>query len=223
MIRKSDATVADTDPKLGSQYLTIMEVGGAYAHRFFRLLDFLNLRTLVITDLDTTKKMIKKNKAGKTIATWDKCPVSKGERSSNSCINSWFKAPSGADPSCDDLLSKDSTEKTKGNRRLAFQIPHVDGDACGRSFEDAFLLANPDKFKIIGENPNEREKQSWDSAAEIDKTDFAMECAILDTDWTTPRYIEEGLRWLAGNDSFTADPGAEVAITTVRDGENVDA
>ncbi|MCD4845550.1 MAG: ATP-dependent endonuclease [Methanosarcinales archaeon] len=223
MIRKSDDSVADTDPKLGSQYLTIMEVGGAYAHRFFRLLDFLNLRTLVITDLDTTKKMTKENKAGKTIITWEKCPVSKGERTSNSCINSWFKGSLGANPSCDDLLTKDSAEKTEGNRRLAFQIPHVDGDACGRSFEDAFLLANPDKFRITGENPHDQEAQSWDLAAGIDKTDFAMEYAILDTDWTTPRYIEEGLRWLAGNAPSTADPDA--GITEAMEGaeENTDA
>ena len=30
-----------------------MEVGGAYAHIFFALLDFLELRTLIITDLDS--------------------------------------------------------------------------------------------------------------------------------------------------------------------------
>jgi putative ATP-dependent endonuclease of the OLD family len=40
-------------PKLSSQYITTMEVGGAYAHIFFSLLDFLKLRTLIITDLDS--------------------------------------------------------------------------------------------------------------------------------------------------------------------------
>lgn len=49
-----------------------------------------------------------------------------------------------------------------------------------------------------------------------------MKYAILDTDWTTPRYIEEGLRWLAGNASVTADRGAEVAVTTVGEKENAD-
>jgi len=209
MIRKYDEGVRENAPKLGSQYLSIMEVGGAYAHRFFGLLDFLNLRTLVITDIDATKGMEteKKNKDGEPIIKQKKCPVSEGEQSSNSCINAWFKVPKTADPSCGDLLAKNSTQITKGHRRLAFQIPHVDKDACGRSFEDAFLLANPDKFGITGKDPNEREAQSWDSAVEIDKTDFALHHAIVDTDWITPRYIEEGLRWLAGNASYTAYSG----------------
>ena len=214
MIRKYDNGVGENAPKLGSQYLSIMEVGGAHAHLFFNLLNFLNLRTLVITDLDTIKKISKKNEAGKSITTWEKCPVSEGERSSNSCINAWFKIPTGEDPSCDALLAKDSAEKTKGNRRLAFQIPHVDKDACGRSFEDAFLLANPDKFGITGKDPNERVEQSWVLAAGIDKTNFALNHAILDTDWITPRYIEEGLRWLAGNASSTASSGEEAATPT---------
>ena len=223
IIRKSDQDVAQNAPKLGSQYLSIMEVGGAYAHRFFNLLDFLNLRTLVITDLDTTKKISKQNKAGKTITIWGKCPVSEGERSSNSCINTWLKDPGGADPSPDDLLSKNATEKTKGNRHLAFQIPHAVGDTCGRSFEDAFMLANPAKFGITGATPNEREAQAWDLSTGIDKTDFALQYAILDTDWTTPRYIDEGLRWLAVSTAATADAAEEVAVITVGEEENADA
>ena len=38
--------------KLSSQYVTVMEVGGAHAHLFFDLLRFLELRSLIITDLD---------------------------------------------------------------------------------------------------------------------------------------------------------------------------
>ena len=196
IIRQFDQGTEQNSPKLGSQYLSIMEVGGAYAHRFFNLLDFLNLRTLVITDLDTVD--------GNNNRT--KCKVSVGTHSSNACINSWFTTNGEDNPTKDELLGKRAVDKVAGNRHLAFQIPHVDGDACGRSFEDAFLLANPDKFEITGDTPHEREVRSWDLAAEIDKTDFAMEHAILDTDWTTPRYIEEGLRWLASNAPFTADP-----------------
>ncbi|WP_052700197.1 ATP-dependent nuclease [Methylocucumis oryzae] len=40
-------------PELQSAYLTILELGGAYAHRFAELLDFIKLPTLVITDLDS--------------------------------------------------------------------------------------------------------------------------------------------------------------------------
>ena len=42
--------------RLSTQYNTIMEVGGAYAYIFFELLNFLELRTLIITDLDAVIK-----------------------------------------------------------------------------------------------------------------------------------------------------------------------
>jgi len=221
MILKSDEAVTNTDPKLGNKYLTIMEVGGAYAHCFFKLLDFLNLRTLVITDIDATKgtETEKKNQDGEPIIKQKKCPVSEGERSSNSCINAWFKVPEGPDPSCGDLLAMNSTQKTKGNRRLAFQVPHVDGDACGRSFEDAFMLANPDKFGVTGESANEREAQAWKAAEKVKKTDFALKYAIDKVDWKTPLYIEDGLRWLAGNASSTASSGEEAATPTAEEAE----
>jgi len=212
MICKYDESAGKIVPKLGSQYLSIMEVGGAYAHIFFNLLDFLNLRTLVITDLDT----VDKNDNGR------KCKVSLGTHSSNACINSWF-TPNGEDnPTIEELLGKSEDDKVVKNRRIAFQIPHVDGDACGRSFEDAFMLANPDKFEITGASPDERETEAWDKAKGIDKTDFAMEYAILDTDWTTSHYIEGGLRWLAGNTSSTSSSDV-IAVKMVEDEENADA
>ena len=207
MIHKIDAATAQAELKLESQYITIMEVGGAYAHIFFNLLDFLNLQTLIITDIDSTKK-ITKVKAGRRVSTNAKCPVFEGERSSNACINVWMKNDDGTDPAVETLLAKSAAEKTKVKRRLAFQVPHTDGDACGRSFEDAFILANPNKFEIIGATSIERAKQAYETAANVDKTDFALEYAVIDTEWVVPRYIEEGLRWLAGNGSHTPGPGS---------------
>jgi len=204
MIRKSDDTITDTDPKLGNKYLTVMEVGGAYAHRFFKLLDFLNLRTLVITDLDTVD--------GDNNLM--RCKVSDGTQSSNACINSWFTTNGEDNPTKDELLGKRVDDKVVGNRRIAFQISHADGDACGRSFEDAFILANPSIFDITGTTLQEREDQAWKAAEKVNKTDFALEYAIEKTDWITPRYIEEGLRWLAGNASPTASFDEETATPT---------
>ena len=87
-------------------------------------------------------------------------------------------------------------------------IDTLSGWLCEREiYEDAFMLANLDKFRITGETPNEREAQSWDIAVGIDKADFAMKYAILDTDWTTPLYIEEGLQWLATPASSTTSSG----------------
>jgi hypothetical protein len=209
MIRKYDDAVSTTAPKLSNQYFSIMEVGGAYAHRFFNLLEFLNLRTLIITDLDTVNEKDSRRK----------CRVSEGTHSSNACINNWYTASGKDNPTKDELLGKAEDEKILGNRRLAFQIPHTDEDACGRSFEDAFVLANSAKFGIAGATPNEREEQAWDLASRFAKTDFALKNAILDTDWTTPRYIEEGLLWLADNVASLPDAGNDVKVSeTVEEG-----
>ena len=38
------------------------------------------------------------------------------------------------------------------------------------AFEDAFILANPNKFEITGQMAEERETQAWDNAQSIKKT-----------------------------------------------------
>ena len=166
--------------RLTSQYISVMEVGGAYAHRFFRLLAFLELRTLIITDLDSTKLSEK----GKYI----KCKVSEGTGTSNGCIKEWF-GDANIEPA--DLIKKSSDEKIQGICRLAYQVPEKKGAACGRSFEDAFILANQDLFKLTGEG------EAWDKAEEFKKSDFAIEYAIEKIAWSVPRYTAEGLLWLA--------------------------
>ncbi len=188
MIEKIDDGQPE-EQKLGSQYLSIMEVGGAYAHIFFNLLDFLKLRTLIIADLDTVDSN-NKNK---------KCKVSEGTHSSNACINKWYAETETTKPTKDQLLKKTEQDKVTKTRRLAFQIPHSENDACGRSFEDAFILANPTRFGIRGKTPGEREEEAWNAASDIEKTNFALRHAIEEADWTTPLYIEQGLRWLAEN------------------------
>jgi len=203
MIEKIDKD-QPIEKKLGSQYVSIMEVGGAYAHIFFNLLDFLKLRTLIITDLDTIDADDNRRK----------CKVSEGTHSSNACINKWFTPEDAEKPIKDQLLAKGSGDKLRNVRRLAFQIPHSAGDACGRSFEDTFMLANPALFGINGQAPAEREEQAWQAAKAIDKTDFALKYAIEETDWTTPRYIEEGLRWLAEPSMAMAAPGEEPVEAT---------
>lgn len=188
---------------LGGKYLSIMEVGGAYAHLFYNLVDFLDLQTLIITDLDSIKET--KNENGKT--TWTKCKVSEGSRSSNTAINRWFNPDDGENPTLSDLLTKTPDKKSTKNRRIAYQIPHTEGDACGRSFEDAFILANTEKFSVTKSTAKEQETQAWELAQDLKKSEFALTYAITDTIWSIPRYIEEGLHWLEqdGNNSTLPD------------------
>ena len=181
IIEKLDEAEPDA-PKLSNQYMTTMEVGGAYAHIFFALLDFLELRTLIITDLDSVD-------AGRA-----SCPVHRGTATSNACLNTWFR---GDDCTPAALLAKDDDSKVQNLRRIAFQQPEAEDGPCGRTFEDAFMLANAAMFDIEGATPDAKAQCAWERLAKIKKSQFALKYAIEETGWAAPRYILDGLRWLA--------------------------
>ncbi len=244
VMRALDAV--DPSVKLGSQYITIMEVGGAYAQLFIPLLEFLNMRSLIITDLDAVKRNAKKK--------LEACLVHEGETTSNSCIKHWFKAAEAASSAleapaeepaapapaeattaetADDdeeevadgtalfplstALAADNTAKTRGSIRLAYQVPETSDGPCGRTFEDAFILANQTLFGITGATNEALAEAAQVKAAKQKKSKFALTYAIKKTDWVTPRYIEEGMRWLAENNAAVADPGVAPVVNAITD------
>lgn len=180
---------ADALNKLSSQYVSVLEVGGAYSHKFFPLLDFLQLPSLVITDIDTI-----------TSTTGKSCRFSLGDDTSNACIRHWFDVATGDHAVPADLAAKAEAEKVRGDRRIAYQIPESEGAACARSFEDAFILTNLPLFLNGATAPADPEEFAWKKAGGLRKlkTDFALEFALeRRMEWTVPKYIGEGLRWLA--------------------------
>lgn len=203
MLPRMIRMINSTDPKkprLGSQYVSIVEVGGAYAHLFFDLLRFLELRTLIITDIDTV--------APDSLKKGDKaCPVHKGTRSSNTCINSWFRDPANDTyrPTPAELLKAEEKRKIRADLRLAYQVAETDGGPCGRSFEDAFMLANLKHFALTTNTPDEQASEAFEEARDVKKSEFALKYALATDDWAIPRYIREGLDWLAINET----PGAK--------------
>ncbi|MBR7962561.1 AAA family ATPase [Burkholderia vietnamiensis] len=201
MIKMLDEGRAATQ-KIGSQYISVIEVGGAYAHIFFDLLIFLEIRTLVVTDIDT----VKSNGKGKYVS----CEVRQGTRTSNACIKAWFKN----DVTPAELIAADAASKTHASRRITFQLPEHEHGPCGRSFEDAFMLANPKLFTFAGPGASERETQAWEAAKEVKKSEFALTYALSTDVWQIPRYIAEGLNWLAENSPPQAD-AAPLAIGVV--------
>lgn len=187
--------------KLGSQYLSIVEVGGAYSHIFFDLLEFLELKTLIVTDIDTVEETLKNGKK-----KWTACPVHRGVHSSNACINTWFEDPKDKTAKLNpaQLLAATEQQKIAGKKRLAFELPETDGGPCGRSFEDAFMLANDSLFALTGKTPKELEVEAFEAAQEVKKSQFALEHALKVPKWNIPRYIREGLLWLSVNDTPSA-------------------
>ena len=198
IINKLETAEPDS-PKLSSQYMTVMEVGGAYAHLFFDLLEFLELRSLIVTDLDAVEKA-----GGKA------CAVHQGTYSSNACLKSWF---SNDDPfTLAGLLAKSDAEKVNSRNRIAYQCAETKGGPCGRTFEDAFILANPPMFGLTGKTPQELEMQARGKADELKKSEFALKHAIAETGWTAPTYILGGVRWLAGGEAPVPDPVLALAV-----------
>jgi putative ATP-dependent endonuclease of the OLD family len=198
IIKKLEALEPE-NPKLSSQYMTVMEVGGAYAHLFFELLQFLELRSLIITDLDAVKK-----------PGGEACAVHQGTYSSNACLKAWF---SEDDPfTLDGLLAKTDADKIDKRNRIAYQCAEEDKAPCGRTFEDAFILANPVMFGLTGTDANELALQARGKADGLKKSEFALKHAIAVTDWTAPKYILSGVRWLAGGDVFAQDPVLALAV-----------
>jgi predicted ATP-dependent endonuclease of OLD family len=186
MIEKLEKTQPDL--KLSSQYISVLEVGGAYAHKFFKLINFLELRTLIITDIDT----INSDDGGKA------CKVSEGNGTSNACIKAWFKDEK---VSPIDLIQKSDKEKINSISRIAYQVPEIlkMTKPCGRSFEDAFILKNMNYFDFTIDSPEKDEENAWTKSKNLKKSKFALEFAIEKTEWNVPRYISEGLIWLAEN------------------------
>jgi len=199
------------ETSLRSSYMSTVEIGGAYAQRFFKLLDFLELKTLVVTDLDSVKKVTKKE-GDKEKTRYTTCLVSDGTHSSNTGISNWLG--DGGYMELPAILAKNDDAKTEGHRCLSFQVPEEGSEACGRSFEDAFILANQTLFEITGDDAPSLEKEAFHKAKKIgdsSKADFAIEYAIEKTNWSVPKYIEIGLIWLAGEAEITEENGSGVA------------
>jgi hypothetical protein len=160
-----------------------MEVGGAHAQIFYALLEFLELKTLIITDLDAVHLVDGK---------YRKCPCAQGTRTSNSALKTWFN---DNEISVEALIAKTAADKTKRFYRIAYQTPEEGSAHCARSYEDALILANLDRFELT-DDPNAA-TNAWETAQGFRKSDEAIRFAVTEADWRVPRYIKEGLIWLS--------------------------
>jgi putative ATP-dependent endonuclease of the OLD family len=183
--------------ELAHKYLSVIEVGGAYAHLFRGIVEFLNVQTLVITDIDSVDPADKRKAAA----------VAPGLVSSNQSLIKWLPAMS----SIDDLLAATPESKVNDRVSVAYQVPEIGKTKTGRSFEEAFILANASVLESTVTYASEKafqaadgtrlaaaviESDSFELAKAIDKkTDFAFDILQM-TDWAVPRYIKEGLEWL---------------------------
>lgn len=186
--------------RLQTTYLTILEVGGAYAHRFEGLLSFLNIPYLVITDLDSVEP------TGYPTACRADTP---GARTSNASLKKLCKQTTVAGLIA--LTPADKQHIVK-DRCIAFQtdILVVDGTANAtlrpRTLEEAIVYENfgllrAGKLSIgiaIPELLQDAYKSVYDQVRSdsFKKTDFAMDILACAEKLIVPNYITEGLLWL---------------------------
>lgn len=210
-IRKLDQETTGT--KLSEQYISYIEVGGAYMDKFKELLNFLEIKTLIITDIDSVEKKESANDKGSMQTTYPKCQIVNSDNlyTSNACLKNWLP---GKDKILD-LLSTRNEEKIVQKIRVAYQIKINSTEfKCGRSFEEAFIIENP---QYIFDNKNNllsvtnklkkynSESEILDNSFEIQdyidnnkkKTDFAFDLLSNQDDWNVPTYIKDGLIWLS--------------------------
>lgn len=186
--------------RLRTCYLTILEVGGAYAHRFEGLLDFLRIPYLVVTDLDSV--------APTGYPSTCRADVT-GARTSNASLKKLC-----GKGTVTELIAMSPANKidTSKDRCIAFEIGVLvseDGarlEMIPRTLEEAIAYENfallraetlsigkaipsllPDAYTVIYEHI---------SSKDFKKTDFAMDLLAAKSKWTVPTYIAEGLRWL---------------------------
>lgn len=125
-------------------------------------------------------------------------------------MKSWF---SNDDPfTLAGLLAKSDAEKVNSRNRIAYQCAETKGGPCGRTFEDAFILANPVMFGLNGKTPQELEMQALGKADDLKKSEFALKHAIAETGWTAPTYILGGVRWLAAGEAPVPDSVLALAV-----------
>lgn len=196
-----------------NQYISIIEVGGAYALNFKDFLEFINVKALVITDLDSVKPEKRGNRTFQVA-----CKVADGITTSNATLKKWL--PKKIKPS-DLILCTDADKISHSQKiRVAYQVPETIGGSCGRSFEEAFIIKNAvefeantkaiscrkiffDKTQKVGSKTVWVNKssatiinESYEIADQISKkSEFAFDVMAL-ANWSVPKYIKDGLVWL---------------------------
>jgi predicted ATP-dependent endonuclease of OLD family len=224
--------------ELRACHLTILEVGGAFAHKFQKLIEFLGITTLVITDLDSVEP---RQVASEEHSDGEDEPESSrgkacltsvdGAVTSNETLKQWL-------PKCAavaDLLNLGDSEKiipgaegSESNLRVAYQTREavlwggVSAELAGRTLEEAFALENlawsQDLARkalglrirgAVNLDVGAMHERLFDRVKNIDKTRFALELiAESSKTWVTPSYIRSGLGWLRSQLQIQSEPPA---------------
>jgi predicted ATP-dependent endonuclease of OLD family len=209
---------------LESNYLTVLEVGGAFAYVFKDLVNFLDLTTLIITDLDSVcpaaiaegdpekneeEEGDNEGEEKKTEKVKSACIANHpGAETSNKTLRTWL-------PKCDtvsDLWAATDAQKTQQREqgkqawvRVAYQCP-VDvtwrketQQLAGRTLEEAFALEN---LPWCQDKSRKELKLSFPKAEKLDLSQLAEKThkrvqskSFKKTDFALALLIEDPEQW----------------------------
>jgi predicted ATP-dependent endonuclease of OLD family len=197
-------------PKLDQCYISLLEIGGAHAHRLRPLLETLGLLSLIIADLDA----VEASKSSKALPE-----RGKGYRTGNSTLKDWVPKIEGLD----ELLGLPSDTKQTPEKlvRVAYQCPitvkfkegEAEAEAIPYTFEDALALTNVELFRGYSDPIGllrklqaalgkatlaDACKDMFDNLEKGSKAEMALELLYLSEpgEVLPPVYIADGLKWL---------------------------
>lgn len=212
-IHDNENKEADATSGLSSQNISVLEVG-ANARAFAPFFEFIGVRTLIITDIDTTKPV--RNETTGALS-YKAHKVEGSSHTSNETLKHFLSAPA-----IDEVeeyqkwhkrLLSGEAASDEGQIKLSYQTEENGYHA--RSFEDAFIAKNFEKIKtkkdVLDGLKNTQELDNFDGNDYYDltekilrkKSDFAgsvLYSALVDGEnWETPKYIMDGLKWIHKN------------------------
>ena len=199
--------------KINQSYISILEISGRYAERLRPLIDFLKVKTLIITDIDSCEPS----------GHHSKTPVerSKKQITTNGTLINWLPQIN----TIDELLDLRQEKKINDSNlvMVTYQTPISIGingiptELLPRTFEDSLILTNYSAFltntsagdylprvkEILNraKKPSELSGQLFNeiNSGSYKKAEFILEL-LFDADpktLNTPKYIADGLLWLS--------------------------
>ncbi|MFC3563259.1 ATP-dependent endonuclease [Pedobacter jamesrossensis] len=195
IIRLKAENEEDTFLPLLSKNISIIEVG-AYSQIFEKFMEFLGVKSLILTDIDAVDD------------DGNACPVDEGKKTSNSAINHFLNEVSWNDLKA---LSMGNRTIIVGGSAVCICFQQEEETYHARSFEDAFIHINHEFVKAKkDEFQGLQNRKLFDdgvsnayvlaSSCIKKKTHFALDILYHSdkefSNWNIPAYIKNGLLWL---------------------------
>lgn len=189
-------------PKLESNYITIIEIGGSHAHKLRPLIEALDVYTLIISDVDTIGEDNKNCLPNKN----------RNIKTNNTTLKEWIPQKD----SYDELIKLKIEDKITSKIMVCYQMPIIykreeqsNIEFLPHTFEDALIYSNIDVFMKLNTNDGLTKKlidaikqldreQIYNEIKQIKKAEIAINLLYSDKieNIIVPKYITDGLKFI---------------------------